>query len=429
MRRVAKEYFPTLDLLAQSGLYDELVSKGLLIPHREITPDNAGGDRILQPELIQSISYPYEWCFSQLKDAALATLEVQRLALEKGMSLKDASAYNVQFHKGSPLVIDTLSFEVYDESSPWKAYRQFCEHFLAPLSLMSFVDARLNKLLRTFIDGVPLEIASRMLPFRTRFSPGLSMHVHLHARAQKSSGGASGGAKAMFSKAAMLGLIDSLRGTTEKLEWKTPPTVWGDYYQNTNYSAEAMTQKKLLIAELLGAISPKPSLVWDLGANTGEFSGLAAAQGMPTVAWDFDPAAVEQAYTANRKNPLVLPLMIDLTNPSPRLGWAHGERESFVDRCKADTVMALALIHHLAIGNNVPLPMIASFFASLSPWLLIEFVPKEDSQVQRLMASRSDSFLGYTQDNFEQCFGELFATAEKRPIEGTSRTLYVLKRR
>jgi hypothetical protein len=428
VRRVAEEYSATLDLLMHSGLYDELVARRLLVPHEEVSLGSGNSGRYLQPEFVETISYPYEWCFSQIKDAALATLEIQRLAIAKGLSLKDASAYNIQFHKGHAVLIDTLSFERYGEGSPWAAYRQFCEHFLAPLVLMSHVDARLGSLLRNYIDGIPLSLASEILPFKTRLSPGLSMHLHLHARAQSAAGDTAKTTTASFSRVAMQGLIDSLQSTIQKLEWTVPKTVWGDYYQNTNYAAESMSAKQSLVAELLSGIEPAPLSLWDLGANTGEFSRIASAKGIRTVAWDFDIAAVEQAYRGSDRDPLFLPLLVDLTNPSPRLGWAHGERDSFADRCNADVVMALALIHHLAIGNNVPLDMIADFFTSLSGWLLIEFVPKEDSQVQRLLAARNDPFDAYTQEGFESAFARQFSIVEQRTIPGTSRTLYLMRR-
>lgn len=425
LRQVTPEYWPILDRLHATGLYADLTEAGLLIQHQEVAPA-VPGLRSLEPVLVPTISYPYEWCFSQLKDAALTTLDIHRRAMGHGLQLKDASAYNIQFLRGRPTLIDTLSFEAYEEGSPWRAYRQFCEHFLAPLSLMAHVDPRLGKLLQIHLDGIPLDLAAKLLPRKTLLSPGLAIHIHLHAKAQ-GAGHSSSNAKNSFGKAAMLGLIDSLRSTIEKLRWTPKGTVWGDYYESTNYSAPAMQRKRSLVAEFLtttGATS-----VWDLGANTGEFSQIASSQGIRTVAWDFDVAAVEKSYRQHKADACLLSLSADLTNPSPSIGWSNRERESFQSRCNADALMALALIHHLAIGNNVPLPAIADFFADLAPWLIIEFVPKSDSQVQRLLSSRDDIYAGYHEEGFEQAFATRHDIVRREPIQGSDRTLYLLKRK
>ncbi len=170
-RQINRVYADDYDHLISSGLYDQLVKSGLLIPHREVSEKPVYPElavKVIQPELVPFISYPYEWSFSQLKDAALATLAIQKRSIKAGMSLKDASAYNIQFINGKPTLIDTLSFEIYKEGKPWDAYRQFCQHFLAPLALMARVDVRLGQLLRVFIDGIPLDLASRLLPASTR---------------------------------------------------------------------------------------------------------------------------------------------------------------------------------------------------------------------------------------------------------------------
>jgi hypothetical protein len=187
-RQVNRKYQQEYARLMESGLYEKLVKAGLLIPHTEVNQAPAEAEnayKVIQPERVAFISYPYEWSFGQLKDAALATLSVQKRALKRGMSLKDASAYNIQFVHGKATLIDTLSFETYKEGQPWVAYRQFCQHFLAPLALMALRDVRLSQLLRVYIDGVPLDLASELLPWNTRLNFGLLTHIHLHAGAQK----------------------------------------------------------------------------------------------------------------------------------------------------------------------------------------------------------------------------------------------------
>jgi hypothetical protein len=430
-RQVNRKYEKEYARLMESGLYDKLVKAGLLVPHLEVDQSPAAPEayKIIQPERVPFISYPYEWSFGQLKDAALATLSIQRRALKVDMSLKDASAYNIQFVRGKPTLIDTLSFEAYKEGQPWVAYRQFCQHFLAPLALMAARDVRLNQLLRVYIDGVPLDLASEILPAKTRFSFGLLTHIHLHAGAQKRYSGAEVKSRSAttFGKQAMTGLIDSLDAAIRKLAWNPGGTEWGNYYDITNYSDAAFEHKKQLVREW--SMRVKPSLVWDLGANNGVFSRLAGEGGAYVVSSDIDPAAVEQNYKISKeeKEQNILPLLIDLANPSPSIGWANEERDSFGGRGPADMVLALALIHHLAISNNVPLPQVADFFAKVGKWLVIEFVPKSDSQVQKLFASREDIFPNYTRAGFEAAFGQRFKIAEAANVRESERVLYLME--
>jgi hypothetical protein len=430
---VNASYRDSLSLLADSGLYEDLSVGGLLIPHTQVDLNLAlshDAIAVLMPEVVKTVSYPYEWCFSQLKDAALTTLQIQRRAIEHGMTLKDASAYNIQFHNGRPVLIDSLSFEPYQPGSPWKPYRQFCQHFVAPLVLMSHVDVRLSRLAGNYIDGIPLDLASNICKARTRFNPRIAMHIHLHARMQNSKTAqrplkqTAGG----FGKNALMGLIESLQSLVDSLSWKPEGTEWADYYSDTNYSVDAMAAKHRLVSEFLTQIDPPPATVWDLGANNGEFSAVATSQGFNTVAWDIDPAAVEKNYRTRRDDRRMLPLVQDLTNPSPAIGWSLRERDSLIARGPADAVMALALIHHLAIGNNVPIPDVAGFFAKVGRWLIVEFVPKEDSQVQRLLSTREDVFPGYVREEFEAAFSREFEIVRKETIAGSRRTLYLMRR-
>lgn len=429
-RQVNQSYREHFDLLMSSGLYESLTNAGLLISHREVDlqPEREeSAYKILQPETVPFISYPYEWCFSQFRDAALLTLEIQQRALSVGMSLKDASAYNVQFVDGRPLLIDTLSFERYSEGAPWIAYRQFCQHFLAPLALMSYTDVRLSQLLRAHIDGVPLDLAGKLLPLRTKFKPGLAAHIHLHARTQQRyAHRPEVTTRGKMSLRSQMGLIESLRSSVARLRWKAPRTEWGEYYDITNYSDSGFEHKKETVTRLLE--QTRPSLVWDLGANTGVFSRLAPSDAK-VVAFDIDPVAVEANYLRCRGEgeANILPLLLDLTNPSPAIGWDNRERMSLGERVGADTILALALVHHLAISNNLPLEMIARWLAQLAGNVIIEFVPKSDSQVQRLLASREDIFPDYTSEGFESAIAGHFSIVEKCSINETERTLYLLE--
>lgn len=428
-RQVNNCYKAHYDKLIDSGLYEKLVESDLLVRGEEVDAGLGISDtvyKVIRPEVIPFISYPYEWCFSQLKAAALLTLEIQQHALECGMTLKDCSAYNVQFLRGRPVFIDTLSFEIHRKGSPWAGYGQFCRHFLAPLALMSLKDIRLNQLSRVYLDGVPLDLADKLLGFRPRMS--LYLHIHLHAKSQKRYEDKPIDLKVRkVSRLAMIGLLDSLTGAVRKLKWRAVGTEWAEYYTFTNYTDETFERKKTIVAEMLEIANPKE--VWDLGANTGVFSRLASDRGIPTISFDVDPAAVEKNYLkiASGADSCLLPLVIDLTNPSGDLGWANEERMSLVRRGPTDTVMALALLHHLGISNNVPLPRIARFFQNICKSLIIEFVPKEDSQVQKLLSSREDIFPDYNQIAFEQTFSRFFFIQIRRDIEGTKRTLYLMR--
>ena len=434
-RQVSVRYREAYDRLMTGGLYGELTEAGLLVRHEEASESHAaaeGAYKVLRPFELPFISYPYEWCFSQLQEAALATLDLQRRALAKGMWLKDASAYNIQFLDGRPLLIDTLSFEPYPEGQPWVAYRQFCQHFLAPLALMSRADVRLGQLSRIQLDGVPLDLASRLLPRRTWLSLGLGIHIHAHARTIVRYSDRTAETRSVagrFSRSSLEGLLQSLSSTVRSLQWRGGGTEWADYYEaNNNYTDQAMQEKLRLVGEMLDAV--KPARVWDLGANTARFSRLASGRGAYTVAWDVDPSCVEATWRKIAKDGErnLLPLLLDLTNPSPSLGWANGERDSVSERGPVDMILALGLIHHLAIANNVPLPSVAAYLARLGRTLVIEFVPKEDSQVRKLLSSRADIFDGYTAAGFEAAFRSCWSIERVVPISGSERTLYLMKR-
>ena len=433
-RQVNSRYRENYDLLMHSGLYDALAQTGLLVPHTEVGVQSAmtqDAYQVIQPTPIPFISYPYEWCFSQLKHAALLILEVQKQALEFGMSLKDSSAYNVQFANGKPILIDTLSLEKYCEGRPWIAYRQFCQHFLAPLALISHSDARLLQLCRVYLDGIPLDLASTLLPLSTRANFGLLSHVHLHAQAQRHLASNSASSKQdKLSRSAFLGLVENLESTIENLRWAPGSTGWSDYYAVSSYSPVALEDKKRIVSSMLNEIAPAPRMVWDLGGNIGLFSRIASERGMLTISLDLDPAAVEQNYrqVVKQRETTLLPLVLDATNPSPGLGWENRERISLQERGPADLVLALAFVHHLAISNNLPFQKIASFLSQIGRSLIIEFVPKDDPLVQRLLANREDIFEQYNQDGFEHELSRFFRILDRKKIANTNRTLYLMAR-
>ena len=392
---------------------------------RERERENSDGI-VIQPKTIPFISYPYEWSFGQLRDAALLTLTLQRRLLEKNFSLKDASAYNVQFIGYKPIFIDTLSFEPYREE-PWVAFGQFCRHFLYPLMLMSASDLRFNNFLKLWIDGIPPDIVDKLLPCSKYFSIKWWLYIKLQNTAQKKRQNDTQKASVHLRKPQLLRLIDGLTHTVRHLKPNNAKTAWGDYYTFTNYSDESFAEKTAIVKRLLQNLHPQS--VWDLGANNGHFSRLASEQGISTIAWDIDPIAVEKNYqlAKQRKEEHLLPLLLDLTNPSSGIGWANEERSPISQRGKADCCMALALVHHLAIGNNVPFENIAAYFSTLCRHLIVEFIPKNDSKVQQLLLNRKDVFDNYTQENFLSSFSEFFTIEETFPIKESLRTLYLMK--
>ena len=459
-RQVSARFAGEWDAFLSSGLYDRLAADGLLLPHEEVPPDQAltpDAHAVIKPKAVEFISYPYEWSFGQLKDAALLTLRAQALAVERGFTLRDASAFNVQFVEGAPILIDSLSFEPAEAGRPWDAYRQFCQHFLAPLALIAYRDPRLALLLREFVDGIPLDLAAGLLPIRTRLNLGIASHIHLHARAQarsreaaprvrplaehanddaspaahagRAGTGVTGRGGQRIGQTGRLAILDSLRSTIEKLDWDPQGTTWSGYTRVTSYSETAAASKLAIVERFLRESSGR--WVWDLGANTGEFSRLAARLGRSALALDGDAAAVEQAYRQAKRDgeKAVLPLVVDLSSPSPALGWALRERRSILERANADVVVALALVHHLAIGNNVPLEAIAEFFAALGPELIVEFVPKEDPMVAGMLAHRRDVFVDYTIDGFRAAFVPSFTIANEARVGDSARTLFLMRRR
>jgi SAM-dependent methyltransferase len=433
-RQVDQSFADEWAAFESSGLHAALLAKGILIADEPAPLDLAaepGAVAVIRPEEIGFISYPYEWSFSQLKEAALLTLAAQALAGEHGMTLRDASAYNVQFFRGRPIMIDSLSFERATDE-PWKPYRQFCEHFLAPLALMARRDGRLGLLLRTYVDGIPLDLASKLLPRGTRWSPGLAAHIHLHARAQRQHAdeGRDAPPRAVtMSASRRLALLDHLRRTVTGLHLPASGTEWADYADRTSYSDAATVAKESIVREMLVSVGGKRA--WDVGANTGRYSAIAAEAGYEVLALDIDWAAVERHHLALRKagEQRIMPLLADLADPSPAIGWANRERSSLLDRANADVVVALALVHHLAIGRNAPLSMVSDLLARLGPNLVVEFVPKEDPMVKRLLATREDIFPDYTLDGFRAAFGARFAIEEERPVDESTRVIFRMKRR
>lgn len=432
-RRINAGYLVTFAKLIGTGLYDKLVNEGWLVPHEII--EEKKEFVIIKPQQLGFITYPHEWSFSQVKDAALLTLRIHETALKFGMVLKDATAFNVQSYKGKPIFIDTLSFDIYKDGDPWGAYGQFCRHFLAPLLLMKYISPDLNKLQVSFLDGVPLEIASNMLPLKTHFSPFIKTNIHMHARAfNRQKNVFETDKKPHIPLRTLLNIVQDMISYISELSLDAE-TEWGDYYDIKNYDEEGFKFKEAMVKEWIERYGL--TTVWDLGGNNGHFSRLIQNSCNVVLCTDIDPVAVDTNYRAAKKNndQKIIPLIVDFTNPSPAIGFANEERPSFYHRIKSlriDCLMALALIHHLSISSNCSFEMLAKSFSRISDKLLIEFVHPEDSWVERLLQSKREArtlFNHYNKRNFEAVFSESYEFLEVREVPNSKRTLYMMARR
>jgi hypothetical protein len=422
-RQVNKIFSEHFDHFISSGCYQSLVNKKLLISHAEIKENLSGSadhHATLKPVLIETISYPWEWTFSMLKDAALLTLQVMKEALSFNMTLKDASAYNIQFLEGRLVFIDTLSFEKYLETEP-------CEHFLGPLLLMHHKNLPLTQLFVAYPDGIPLQVTQKLLPKSTRFSLHTYLHIHLHAKVSATAKKPSGTAN--FSKRKLLNLLLSLELLVKKL--KTPPadSTWTNYYPEAETRADYLQEKKTIVSRWLDEIGTVHSAL-DLGANKGEFSKLVTAKNIHCVATDQDPFCIDEVYRAEcGSNKYLVPLVLDLSHPSPSLGVNNTERASAPERLKSDLVLALALIHHLSIGRNIPLPMVSQILNSYCrEWLITEFVPKEDLKVKEMLQQKRDIYAEYNPENFEKALKENFTIIKTEKVGRSGRSLYLLRK-
>ena len=429
------------EALRDAGVVTDLVDKRRLVQSVEV-PSSAWPVSIpraaylLEHQRIPFISYPYEWCFGELKAAALHHLNLQLSLLAGNFALSDASAYNVQFIGPQPIFIDTLSLRPYEEGEYWQGYRQFCEQFLNPLLLRSLFGLPHNAWFRGTQEGLAVSDLARLLSLRHKVSWKVLVHVALHAKfeagAMRAPDQAIKKAKQgrKLSRAGYRGLLTQLRNWIETLQpADTGKTVWGDYATDNSYSGDEASAKQQAIREFAAAVRPK--LLIDLGCNTGDYS-VAALQGGAerVIGFDFDHRAVDLAYARALEQKLeFLPLWLDATNPSPDQGWNQAERRGFSKRTRGDATIALAFVHHLAIGKNVPLPEVVKWLVGTAPAGIIEFVPKTDPMVQKMLALRDDVFPDYSEAAFVQALERHSRIAGRQVVSKSGRTLFRYERR
>lgn len=423
-------YFEQYNKLTSSGFYQELFDKKYLIQHQEISKNNS--EIIIEASKIPFINYPYEWSFLQYKHAALLTLKIQKLCLKHNFTLKDASAFNITFHEGKPIFIDTLSFDFYQENNPWLAYKQFIMHFLGPLVLTKYFGQDYLKTLSQNLEGISLQKLSKLLPSKSFFSPTILTNIHLLSKYDKKYESDKKTVNNNLSKTSQIKLLDGLYDFISNLS-VNENTEWDHYYNQINYNDAAYQFKKEFTKDWFSSINGKTLI--DIGGNDGTFSRELKDLADFLIVADVDPNAVEQNYKQVLKNKekLILPIVADVLNPSANYGFNNEERFSFIDRVKDfnfDGCLALAVIHHITLSGNIPFALSAQFFSKMAPNLLIEFPTRADSWVQFLLDSKREfkgHFDFYNEENFEKDYTVYFEIVDKQ--KNSERILYSLKRR
>jgi len=433
-RQINPIYFNTFNALENSTVFKTLHKKGLLIPHT--VTSRTATEIIITPEPFTFITYPYEWSFEMYKQAALLTLKIQKYALSKDFILKDASAYNVTYHEGKPIFIDTLSFDSYVEGTPWRAYKQFITHFFGPLVLAKYHGTAIFKMMQSHIDGIPVSLISSLLPTKTKLSPVLQSNIHLLAKmeAKHSTDYKVETVVRTLSRKQQSNILETLYNYINKLN-PQEESEWGDYYTKTNYDKAAFDAKTVLLRSWVKDIAPKTAI--DIGGNDGTFGRAIMEYVDHLIVTDIDSNAVDQNLRVSQQQDAtkMLPFVCDVLQPAPGIGLNNTERTSLVHRLAAyapDVTLALALIHHMTLSGNVPFERSAQFFASFSSDLIIEFPKREDSWVTSLLDRKrefKDHFDFYNLANFEKGFAVYFDLIKKQEVSGTSRVLYHYKKR
>jgi ribosomal protein L11 methylase PrmA len=440
LRLLTKAGLTKFETLQSTGLLDSLVASGLLVEARRVHQPSAtdidpNGAAVLEHARLPFVSYPYEWSFSHLKAAALCFLELSIECLRHDVILADASAYNVQFVGSKPIFIDHLSFASYREGQFWEGYRQFCEQFLNPLLLQSFTSVPFNKRYRGGIDGIPSSELAAFLPWRSFLDWRALVHVHLSGNLQhRSSSIASESVSSLrqrvhLTKRSYLQLLETMRLWVERLSSKGPTQQqWVKYNTTRSYPEEGLEIKSRFIAKFVA--TERPDMVWDLGCNVGEYSVLALRSGAKRcVGFDSDSFAIDVAMQASRHTGLeFLPLVMDFNDPSTNLGWRERERKGLMARSNADAILVLALIHHLVISKNIPLAHALDWLMCFAPCGVLEFVPKSDPMVKKLLALREDIFPDYTLDSFKTLLSARAQIIEAVDVPGTDRAIYWYRR-
>jgi len=404
---------PAYESLRDTGLLGRLINTKKLVASKEIDPISLGelaeaSQYLLEHPRIPFVSYPYEWSFSLHKSAALHHLDVHLEALDSGFTLTDATAYNIQFLGTRPTFIDHLSFRPYREGEIWMGHRQFCMQFLNPLILRAVVGIEPNNWFRGSLEGISPEDLAPLISIRKSLSWTVLTHVKMQASLQRRSlrsDTSRNPREQRLSLTGMKGMLTGLRNYIAKLELSKSATVWQNYADDNSYAKIQADEKRQFVCEMVEATNP--DVLFDLGCNSGDYSQAALDAGAGSVVgFDFDQGALEHAYKRfDAADAPVLPLWLDAANPSPSQGWAQSERKGLAERSKADALIALAFIHHIVIGRNIPLDMAIDWLIGMAPVGIIEFPSKNDPMVNRLLSQREDIFPDYEESNFLSILG------------------------
>ena len=424
------------EALSASRLFHHFTGNGGLVATERAPEERAllaGLDgawhAVLRHATIPFISYPYEWSFGMLQDASLLQLDLLVAALDDGLILKDGTPYNVQWDGARPVFIDIGSIARLRKGEPWAGYRQFCRQCLYPLLLQAYKDVPFQPWLRGSLDGIGAEACSAMMSARDLLRPGVLAHVYLQAQAEARAASATRNVKeelrrAGFSPELIKANAKRLRRLIEGLAWRRQQSVWSEYADQNTYQPEETEQKMAFVVAVTGERERR--LVWDLGSNTGRFARLAARHARYVVAVDADELSVERLYRGLKADGVanVLPLIGNIADPSPGLGWRGRERLPLTDRGRPDLVLCLALLHHVVLGANVPLEEFVDWLAGLGAELVIEFVGRSDPMVESLLRHKEDLFTDYHQDYFEARLAARFEIVRRESLTGGTRTLY-----
>jgi hypothetical protein len=422
--------------LSAASCYQSLVEAGRVVPTRWLDSAEArqlglpeGWQGYLEHDRIPFVSYPYEWSFSMLQDAALLQLDILLTCLPEGLTLKDASSYNVQWCGSSPVFIDVGSFERYEPGDSWMGYHQFCQLFLNPLLLTAHKRLDFQPWLRGSIDGIDPRQMRRILSTRDFVRHGVFRDVVIHANLIERAGRAKTSVRkdlhdSGFNRDLVLANLRRLRKIISNLTWDQESSTWADYSGDNSYSDADTEQKQAFVREAAG--QSHHALVWDLGSNTGTYSRIAADFADHVVAFDVDHLVIDRLYRQTRSNgpANILPLVNNLVDPAPNLGWRNRERQTLADRSQPSLVLCLALVHHLVIHGNVRLPDLIDWLAGIGGDLIIEFVSRKDPMVQQLLVNKRDNYDDYSLERFESELNARFEVVTRLALGSGSRFLF-----
>jgi hypothetical protein len=438
LRGLTKEGADDYAALQAAPFFERAMADGRLVRTWEASleglPQSLRGDtwvRVLEHARIPFLTYPYEWTFSMLRDAALVHLDLLLDALGSGLTMKDGSAYNLAFSGARPVFIDVGSLQPVRQGEPWVGYRQFCQTMLYPLLLQAHKDVRFQPWLRGQVGGIAPQELARLFVGRDRLRAGVLKHVALHgAMDRRLSGARTQDTRralkaAGFSTELQRAAVAAIRKLVAKLEWRRSASEWSRYQATSTYSDAERQIKAAFVERALQGRDAR--LVFDLGGNDGTYSRVAARHAELVVCADGDDLVLDGLYRSLRREGehRVLPAYLDLADPSPGLGWRGRERAGFFDRARPDAVLALALLHHPAITGNLPLAHLVDWLHDLGGRLVVEFVDPADPMADRLLANKPPGMhADYRRDRFEHLLEARFALVERQPLPSGTRTLY-----